>query len=321
MPEPADRSNVVVAGIKAGRPHLGNYLGMIRPALDLTLDHTSFLFVADGHPADAGQPPEVTTTRVRETAAALLACGLDSRRCSLYRRSDVPPVFALAWSIECATPNSLLPPVADSSSASIGTAVYPVMIAADIVAVRGTTVPVGPDQERDLDLVRSIISELNHTHDLDLPIPEPYLPVGASILPGTDGRKMSKSLANTVPFLGTIDELATAVRDMSIVRPRDLPGEPERRLQSLAFALVGPRAAESFEGWSSDEFVEFIIASVAVQFGDLRGRYLDLMASPDKVDTVLAEGAERASLVAEQVVEQVRSAPRRRPGQPIRPAQ
>lgn len=295
-----DDRRTVVSGMKPGRPHIGNYLGLIEPLQRLSEEGGCFAFVADTHPASTGTSTEPSATQVREAAAALLACGLTPDRCVLYRRSAVPAVFQVAWLLACGVGVASLPAATAENHSSVAQLTYPLMIAADIVAVRGTHVPVGPDQAADLEVVRRLIGEVNRRHGANLPVPTTQSARNELLLVGSDGRKMSKSLSNAVPFLAAPDELRAALVAMVA---EDSHGHPSG-VSSLR-AIVAALDDRSPPASDAAELVDLAQELIELRFAQQRHRFCELVSDPGAVDAVLAEGAERASERALRVVEQL----------------
>ena len=296
-----DHRRTVVSGIKPGRPHIGNYLGLIEPLQRLSEEGECFAFVADTHPTSTGTATEPSATQVREAAAALLACGLTPDRCVLYRRSAVPAVFQVAWLLACGVEVASLPAAKAEHHSSVAQLTYPLMIAADIVAVAGTLVPVGPDQAADVEVLRRLISEVNQRHGANLPVPTTQSARSEQLLVGSDGRKMSKSLSNAVPFLAAPDELRAALVAMVA---EDSDGRPSEVncLQAIVAALDDDRSPPACD---ATELVDFVQELIELRFARQRHRFCELVSDPGAVDSVLADGAERATERGLRVVEQL----------------
>ena len=323
---------VVVSGIKpTGQVHLGNYLGMIRPALRLAEGQEAYVFVADGHAMTTVDDPAVLSRRSRELAATLLALGLDPGRTILYRQSDVPDVFELAWTLACSTPKGLLNrahaykaavnanlaagrPADDDVSAGLFT--YPVLMAADILAMAGTAVPVGADQAQHLELTRDVAEAFNRSYGPVLAVPDAVVDRDVAVISGTDGRKMSKSYDNVIPILADRAELVRLVR--GIVTDSRRPEEPKDPATCAVYGLyrhlVGPVEAEALArryrqgGIGYGEAKELLIEAVDGRFSAARDRYQTLIADRDGLEATLRRGAARARARASEVLARVRTA-------------
>lgn len=328
----SETHQVVVTGIKpTGRPHLGNYLGMIRPALSLAERHSAYVFVADAHAMTTVGDPEELAALTREVAATLLALGLEPARTALYRQSDVPEVFELAWTLACSTPKGLLNrahaykaaveaneqagrPGDDGVSAGLFT--YPVLMAADILAVDGELVPVGRDQAQHLEVTRDITRAFNRAYGAVLVVPEAAIDSAVATVAGTDGRKMSKSYDNVLPLFGEPTEVARRVRSM--VTDSRAPQEPKDPDTCPIYALyrhvVRQDQADELAaryragGVGYGEAKALLVAAFEVCFGQARLRYQSLLADKEGLDVVLADGAQRARARATNVLARVRRA-------------
>jgi len=321
---------VVVTGIKpTGRLHLGNYLGMIRPALALAKDNESYVFIADGHAMTTERDPATLAAQTQDLAAALLALGFE--RTALYRQSGVPEVFELTWVLACSTPKGLLnrahayKAVVDANrrsgrpaddGVSAGLYAYPVLMAADILALGATVVPVGADQAQHLEITRDLATAFNREYDPAFIVPEAVVDDDVAVIPGTDGRKMSKSYGNDIPIFAEPAEMARHVR--SIVtdsrRPED-PKDPEAcHVFSLYRHLGDPAAvralAERYRagGVGYGEVKGLLLEALEERFGEARRRYRDFLSDPAGLEKVLVAGAVRARTQARLVLDRVRRA-------------
>lgn len=311
----------VLSGIKpTGRPHLGNYLGMIRPALRLAEQHESFLFIADLHAMTTIRDGDVLQDRVYEVAATWLALGLDPERTVFFRQSDVPEIPRLSWVLACYTPQGLLERAHAVKAArdvnaevNAGLYTYPVLMAADILAFGATHVPVGLDQKQHLEIARDIALRFNRYHPGTLRPPEPLINEDVAVVPGLDGRKMSKSYGNTLALFDAPERLRQQV--FSIVTdsvPLEAPKEPE---SSLVYRLYAPladpaRAAEMAGrlraggyGWGHAK--QALAELLEETFAPARERYERLRAQHVGLDRILAEGAQRARSVAGTTLREV----------------
>lgn len=324
--------SVAVTGIKpSGEPHLGNLLGAIHPALGFTTTHDAFLFVADAHALTTTPEPDELRRLVREVAAAWLACGLDPEQAAIYRQSDVPEVFELAWVLSCSTAKGLLNrahaykvaveeneragrPGDDGVNAGLYT--YPVLMAADVLLMDADVVPVGADQLQHVEIARDIAGALNHRYGAVLIVPEPVVHGDVASIPGTDGRKMSKSYGNTLPILASADEVRERV--MRIVTDSRRPEEPKDPDACNVFGIyrhVAPEArVEAVRrryvegGLAYRELKDELAELLAERFAPARERYAELIEDPRRIDDVLADGADRARDRAGRTLERVRAA-------------
>src|SRR5256886_11416514 len=225
----------ILSGIQpTGILHIGNYLGMMRPAIALQAQGEAFCFIADYHALTTIDNPETLRANSRRIALDFLACGLDVERGALFRQSDVPQVAELTWILSTVTPKALLErghsykdKVARGLPASAGLFNYPVLMAADILIYDSDLVPVGKDQKQHLEMTRDIALKFNETFGDCFKLPEPQIQAATETVPGIDGEKMSKSYGNTIDIFG--DEKETRKRVMSIVtdsQPVEAPKDP-----------------------------------------------------------------------------------------------
>jgi tryptophanyl-tRNA synthetase len=314
----------ILSGIQpTGILHVGNYFGMMRPAIALQAKGEALYFIADYHALTTIDNPETLRANSRRVALDFLACGLDPDRSALFRQSDVPQVTELAWILSTVTPKALLEratsykdKVARGLPSSAGLFNYPVLMAADILIYDSDLVPVGKDQKQHLEMTRDMAQKFNETFGGGLKLPEPHIQATTETVPGIDGQKMSKSYGNTIDIFG--DEKETRKRVMSIVTdssPVEAPKNPDSstivQLYSL-FATSEEIAAmrESFQrgGTGYGEFKKQLFAKLWEYFEPMRKRREEILADPTYIDAVLARGAERANQEAGQVMARVRAA-------------
>ncbi len=240
----------ILSGIQpSGLLHLGNYFGMMRPAIALQQEGEAFYFIADYHALTSLRDPAALRRHTRQVALDFLACGLDPARAALFRQSDVPEVTELAWILSTVTPMSRLElahsykdKVARGVAANAGLFTYPVLMAADILIYDSDVVPVGRDQKQHLEITRDIASRLNEAFGDVLKLPEPRINAATETVPGLDGQKMSKSYGNTIDLFG--EEKETRKRVMSIVTdsaPVESPKNPEGSTLVQLYSLFATR--------------------------------------------------------------------------------
>lgn len=314
----------ILSGIQSsGLLHIGNYLGMMRPAIALQAEGDAFYFVADYHALTSLKDPATLREIGRRVAVDFLACGLDPEKAALFRQSDVPQVTELAWILSTITPMGLLErahsykdKIARGLSASAGLFTYPVLMAADILIYDSDIVPVGKDQKQHIEITRDLAVKMNETFGEVFKLPEPRIQADTETVPGVDGQKMSKSYGNTIDIFGEEKEMRKQV--MSIVTdssPVEAPKDPDRstifQLYSL-FATAEETAAirEAFRrgGTGYGDFKKQLFARLWDYFEPMRKRRAEIMADPGYVDGVLRNGAERANEAADQVMVRVREA-------------
>jgi tryptophanyl-tRNA synthetase len=332
----------VLTGITTtGTPHLGNYVGAIRPAVVASRQPgvESFLFLADYHALiKCDDPARIGRSRL-EIAATWLAAGLDPERVVFYRQSDIPETPELTWLLTCITPKGLMnrahaykaatdvnAEAGDELDAgvSMGLFSYPILMAADILLFNAHRVPVGRDQVQHIEMARDIAQRFNHLfgagRDLFV-LPEAEVDDSVAMLPGLDGRKMSKSYDNTIPlFEGGTKALKEAVA--RIVTDSRLPGEPKdvdgSHLVTIHDAFADAAAREAFradlrEGLGWGEAKQRLVALIESQLAPMRERYAGLIAHPERIEEVLQEGARKARAVARPFLAELRHAVGLRP--------
>ena len=314
----------ILSGIQpSGVLHIGNYFGMMRPAIALQAEGEAFYFVADYHALTSLQNPAALRENSRRVALDFLACGLDPERAALFLQSDVPQVAELAWILSTVTPMGLLErchsykdKTARGVQASAGLFTYPVLMAADILIYDSDVVPVGKDQKQHLEVTRDIAVKINETFGEVFKLPEPRIQSSTETVPGLDGQKMSKSYGNTIDIFG--DEKETRKRVMSIVTdstPVDASKDPDASSIVQLFSLVAGESEvaamrERFVrgGTGYGDFKKELFGALWEYFAPMRARRAEILAQPDYIDDVLAAGAQRANQIADGVMCRVREA-------------
>ncbi len=316
----------------SGTPHLGNYAGMMRPAIAAT--HTAgvenFYFLADYHALIKTQDPARIHRCTLEIAASWLACGLDPEKVTFYRQSDIPEIAELNWFLTCVTGKGLLNRAHAYKAAqdknqeagrdlddgvSAGLFMYPVLMAADILIFNAHKVPVGRDQVQHLEMARDIASSFNHLYGEHFTLPEVVIEEQVATLAGLDGRKMSKSYDNTIPLFVAPAQLKKLIA--SIVTDSRAPGEPKEVEGSALFQLyqafatpeeVAAMRQAYADGIAWGEAKERLLACIEREIAPMRARYDDFMAHPEKVEAILQAGAHKARALAVPFVQRLRSA-------------
>lgn len=332
MTEDASATPVALTGIKpTGSPTLGNWLGAIRPAIELTRDHRALYFIADYHALTTIHDGEELRGLTYEVAATWMALGLDPYESLLYRQSDVPEVFELTWILSCFAPKGLLnrahayKAAVDANAeagrtrddgVSMGLFNYPVLMAADIVAFDADVVPVGLDQKQHIEIARDIADAVNLAYGPVLKPPAPLIRAEAETVPGTDGRKMSKSYGNTLPLFAPPKDMRKRV--MRIVTDSRAPEEPKDPETDTLFrifrAVAAPADTEALRerylagGIGYGEVKKDLADRIEALLAEPRGVYERLMDDRGELDRVLGEGAGRAREIAAQVLDRLRAA-------------
>jgi tryptophanyl-tRNA synthetase len=323
----------VLTGITTtGTPHLGNYVGAIKPCIQASHDPNvqSYYFLADFHSLVKNQDPDRMKQSTLEIAATWLALGLDTERAVFYRQSDIPEIPELTWILTCSTAKGLmnrahaykaavqenLDAGEDSDFAiTMGLFSYPILMAADILMFNSTHVPVGKDQVQHLEMARDIAQRFNHHYGELFALPEAVVDEHVAVLPGRDGRKMSKSYNNTIPLWLPEKQLRKAI--MKIVTNSLEPGEPKDPDDSALFSLYAAFANQEQRDTMREAYREGIAWGQAKQEtfelinNDLirgRERYEALMAEPEHIENALKEGAEKARAFATPFLARIRDA-------------
>lgn len=331
----------VLTGITTtGTPHLGNYVGAIRPAVRSTEDPNvdAFFFLADYHALIKCEDPARIARSRLEIAATWLAAGLDPARTHFYRQSDIPEIPELSWMLTCVTGKGLMNRAhaykaavdanrekgeEDDDGVSMGLFSYPILMAADILMFNAHKVPVGRDQVQHLEMARDIAARFNHLYAAKDASQEPWFVLPEAVvddevatLTGLDGRKMSKSYNNTIPlFEGGAKAIKAAVA--RIVTDSLEPGQPKDPFASnllpiyQAFATQTQtqayiKALQDGLGWG--EAKAQLIAVIEAQVAPMRERYESLMAKPDEIEDILQAGAQKTRAIAKPFMEQLRAA-------------
>lgn len=316
----------ILTGIQStGVPHLGNLLGAILPAVKLANDpqNDSFLFIADLHSLTTIRDAEVLRSNTYHTAAAWLACGLDTDKTVFYRQSDVPEVTELAWYLNCfmsykrlQLAHSFKDKADRMDMVNAGLFTYPMLMAADILLYDAHIVPVGKDQKQHLEFTRDVAESINHLYGDDtFVLPESRIDETVMTIPGTDGNKMSKSRSNTITLFQSDKKLKKEV--MKIVTdstPLEEPKNPDTCHVFALYKLLGSVAQteELRQKYLAGNFgyghaKTALLDLIKEEFGEERTRFNHYIENLDEVDRKLAEGAEKAREIASQVLARVRT--------------
>src|SRR2546423_5100399 len=321
----------ILSGIQpTGILHIGNYFGMMRPAIALqeSAANETFYFIADYHALTTIDNPETLRANSRRIALDFLACGLDVERGALFRQSDVPQVAELTWILSTVTPKALLErghsykdKIARGLPASAGLFNYPVLMAADILIYDSDLVPVGKDQKQHLEMTRDIALKFNETFGSEpdvqiFKLPEPQIQAATETVPGIDGQKMSKSYGNTIDIFG--DEKETRKRVMSIVtdsQPVEAPKDPASSTIFQLYSLVAQpnelsQMRDTFQkgGTGYGDFKKQLFGKLWEYFGPMRKRRGGILQEPGYNDSVPQRRATRANQEAGKVMKRVREA-------------
>ena len=320
----------ILSGIQpSGQLHVGNYFGMMRPAIELQEKGEAFYFIADYHSMTSLTDPAERRRNSLDVALDFLACGLDPTRATFFKQSDVPEVTELTWMLSTVTPMGLLErchsykdkkaKLADDDLDRVnhGLFAYPVLMAADILIYDSNIVPVGRDQKQHVEVTRDIAIKFNNLYGETFVIPEPQIREDVAVVPGTDGQKMSKSYGNTIEIFG--EEKALRKKVMSIVMDSRSPQEPKPDAdKNLAIQLLkviaAPEVAKDFEdrlragGLGYGDLKKALFEQYWNYFAIARQRRTELEKNLDYVHQVLRDGAAKARALAHQVLERAKKA-------------
>jgi tryptophanyl-tRNA synthetase len=316
----------VLTGIQStGTPHLGNILGAIKPAIELSNDpaNDSYLFIADLHSLTQIKDGDTLRDNTYAVAAAWLAMGLDTSRTVFYRQSDVPEVTELAWYLQCFFPYTRLT-LAHSfkdkadrlEDVNAGLFSYPMLMAADILLYDAEKVPVGKDQMQHLEMTRDVASRFNHKFGETFVMPEVMVAENTMYVPGTDGGKMSKSQNNTIDVLADPATIKKTINKQIVTdaTPLEDPKDPDSAVVYQLYKLVASETeakemADALRaggyGWGHAK--KALLDAIVDGYAEERERFNHLMANRQEIDAALAEGAEKASKVAREVLKRVRA--------------
>jgi len=315
----------VLSGVQpSGILHIGNYFGAIRQFVSLQADHQCYYFLADLHALTTVQVADQFRDLSRDLAIGFLALGLDAQKSVIYRQSDVPEIPELSWYLSTVASMGLLQrchsfkdKVTQGIVPTHGLFSYPVLMAADILIVDSERVPVGKDQKQHLEVTRDLALAFHATYGRDVfTLPDPLILDEVAVVPGVDGRKMSKSYGNTIDIFGP--EKAIRKRIMSIVTDSTPVEEPKSRDDSALYALLKLFAPAADIDWLEHAFDQGgvgygdmkkrLFGYFMETFGEARRRFDELSADPAEVDRILGHGADRARETATAVMTRVRKA-------------
>jgi len=332
MTDTSTRTRVLTGITTTGTPHLGNYVGAIRPTVQASRSSTTqgFYFLADYHALIKCDEPVRIQSSTLEIAASWIAAGLDPERVIFYRQSDIPEIPELSWFLTCVTGKGLLnrahaykasvdknnaagnDPDADVSA---GLFMYPVLMGADILMFKAHKVPVGRDQIQHIEMARDMASSFNHLYGEHLVLPEAVIEESVALLPGLDGRKMSKSYDNTIPLFSSSSQLKKLIS--GIVTDSRAPGEAKdtdgsalfQIYQAFASAEETATLAKAYAdgiGWGDAK--QMLFERIDRELAPMRAQYEELMNNPGKVDAILLKGAAKARELATPFIQELRHA-------------
>ncbi len=314
----------VFSGIQpSGKLHIGNYFGAMRQHLQLQAENEGFYFIADYHALTSNPDPAVIRENTFGVAMDYLALGLDPEKTVFWRQSDVPEVTELAWILSCVTPMGLLQrchsykdKLDQGLSPVHGLFAYPVLMAADILLYDSNLVPVGQDQKQHIEVTRDIAIKFNNVYGETFVLPEEHIMKSVAVVPGIDGRKMSKSYDNTIEIFEPENSVKKKVmRIVTDSTPVEDPKNPETCNAFALLKLVAP--AEELAEWEEKYRVggvgygtvkKRVVELLHDYFRPFREKREELENNRDYVEAVLCSGAQKARAVARQTMKRVRDA-------------
>ncbi len=314
----------VLSGIQpSGKLHIGNYFGAMRQNLHLQAENDGFYFIADYHAMTTNPKPDDLRRRCLEVAMDYLALGLEPEKTVFWRQSDVPEVTELAWILSCVTPLGLLQrcttykeKVGQGLSPNHGLFAYPVLQAADILIFKSNLVPVGADQKQHIEVTRDIAQRFNNAYGEVFPLPADHILESVAVVPGIDGRKMSKSYDNTIEIFEPENSVKKKV--MQIVTdstPVEAPKDPEKcNVFALLRLVASQQEIAEWQGRYRQRGVGYGQAKKRLAellcefFRPYREKREELENNPDSVEKVLLAGAARARKIARATINEVRKA-------------
>jgi len=312
----------VLSGIQpSGRLHIGNYFGAMRQHLQLQAEHECYYFIADYHALTSNPSPEAIAQRSLDVAMDYMALGLDTEKTVFWRQSDVPAVTELTWLLSCITPMGLLQrcvsykdKVAQGLSPNHGLFAYPVLQAADILIVKSDLVPVGADQKQHIEVTRDIALRFNNAYGEVFTIPEEHIIESVAVVPGLDGRKMSKSYGNTIEIFEPEKSMKKKImRIVTDSTPVEEPKDPEKcNVFALLKLFATPDELAEWDrryrsgGMGYGEAKKRLAELVVEFFAPYRQKRAELESNLDAVKAMLRDGAARAGAVASQTLQEAR---------------
>ena len=308
-----DTKKRLVSGVKpTGEIHIGNYFGAMKQFLSFQDEYQSFVFIPDYHALTTTQDPELLRENIYKIAAGYIAVGLDPKKVTLYKQSDIPEHAELSWIFNSITTMPYLMRAhafkdaqAKNKEISVGTFDYPILMAADILMYDPKVVPVGKDQKQHVEIARDLAEKFNRLFGETFDMPEPIILEEVATVPGIDGQKMSKSYNNTIPLFGSKDEITKAV--MSIVT--DSSGERPENVYAIHKLFKSEEDLASLykeKAGNYKELKEILIEDLEAVIAPMREKYEALLEDRGEIVKILESGAEVAREIAQEKMKDVR---------------
>ncbi len=326
----SNTDKVILTGIKpTGMPHIGNYIGALKPLIEQSQANKTFMFIADLHALNTVHDAKLLKQHTYEIAALLIALGINLENAVLFRQSDIPEIYQLNTLLMNVTPKGLMnrahsyKAAVDKNTAAnadadaginMGLYTYPILMASDILLYNADIVPVGADQKQHVEFARDIAGYFNHIYGDVFKMPEPVIGKDTGLIPGLDGRKMSKSYDNTIALFAPEKELKKKI--MRIITDSKLPEEKKNPEESTIFQLYKHFASESEVAEFADMFRRggmgygtaktILFDKVNSVLEKPRAEYERLMANTDEIDKILHTGAMHAQQIAQKTINRVK---------------
>jgi len=314
----------IVSGIQpSGKLHIGNYFGMMKPAIEMQKKNEAFLFIADYHALTSVQDPKLLKSLIKDAVLDFLACGIDPETTCLYRQSDVPQVHELSWFLSVLTPMGLLErchsykdKIAKGLDSTHGLFSYPILMAADILSIEASIVPVGKDQKQHVEVTRDLAAKFNNVFGEVFQLPNPLIKDHLATIPGIDGQKMSKSYNNTIEIFESEKILKKKIMKI-ITDSKNLEDQKDpdscnifSLFKLFANEIEQKELAEIYQaggmgyGFAKNE----LLTKISQYFEPIRERRIALEKEDDYIEDILKNGGQKASLTAKNVLNNVKDA-------------
>ena len=316
--------NRAISGIQpSGKLHIGNYFGMMKPAIEMQKEHETFLFIADYHALTSVNDPNILKNLIRDAVLDFLACGINPENVCLYKQSDVPQVHELSWFLSVLAPMGLLErchsykdKIAKGLDSTHGLFSYPILMAADILSIEASIVPVGKDQKQHVEVTRDLAAKFNNIFGEVFRLPNPLINDRVSSIPGIDGQKMSKSYNNVIGIFESDEILDKKVKKI-ITDSKNIEDKKDPdscNIFSLYKLFSNPDEQRELAnnyyagGMGYGYAKDILLKKINQYFEPIREKRLELESDYDYVEDILKDGAQKASLIASDVLKNVKAA-------------
>ena len=316
--------NRAISGIQpSGKLHIGNYFGMMKPAIEMQKEHETFLFIADYHALTSVNDPNILKNLIRDAVLDFLACGINPENVCLYKQSDVPQVHELSWFLSILAPMGLLErchsykdKIAKGLDSTHGLFSYPILMAADILSIEASIVPVGKDQKQHVEVTRDLAAKFNNIFGEVFRLPNPLINDRVSSIPGIDGQKMSKSYNNVIGIFESDEILDKKVKKI-VTDSKNIEDKKDPdscNIFSLYKLFSNPDEQRELAnnyyagGMGYGYAKDILLKKINQYFEPIREKRLELESDYDYVEDILKDGAQKASLIASDVLKNVKAA-------------